>query len=206
MHEHLWRCSHNPNMGKFACTHVGGLLGACARRAECASGKIPPQPTQALQRKRCQTRTRPRKNGCVYGARVSGATITAYVWGNQLIRQTQGGACNLFATANAANDVFPLQGQLNTSLGALDANGTAIEQSLADAFGQLDTPTGLKQNHLFTGEYWDHDSQLLYLRARWYNPRIGRFVSADPFEGKQRDSRSLNRYVYASSDVYAASH
>ena len=27
-----------------------------------------------LQRRRCQTRTRPRKNGCVYGARVSGAT------------------------------------------------------------------------------------------------------------------------------------
>lgn len=33
---------------------------------------------QTLQRNRCQTRTRPRKNGCVYGARVSGATVQVF--------------------------------------------------------------------------------------------------------------------------------
>nr|WP_295770559.1 RHS repeat-associated core domain-containing protein [Rhodoferax sp.] len=130
----------------------------------------------------------------------TGTNGTAYVWGNQLIRQTQGGVGNLFATVNAANDVFPLQGHLNTSLGAIDANGNAVEQSTGDAFGQLDTPAGLKQNHLYTGEYWDQDAQLLYLRARWYDHKIGRFVSADPFEGKQKDSRSLNRYVYVRND------
>jgi RHS repeat-associated protein len=49
-------------------------------------------------------------------------------------------------------------------------------------------------------EYWDQDAQLLYLRARWYDPRIGSFISADLFEGKQRDPRSLNRYAYAASN------
>jgi RHS repeat-associated protein len=33
---------------------------------------------QTLQRNRCQTRTRPRKNGCVYGARVSGSTVQVF--------------------------------------------------------------------------------------------------------------------------------
>lgn len=64
----------------------------------------------------------------------------------------------------------------------------------------LEQATGLKQSHLYTGEYWDQDAQLLYLRARWYDPRIGRFISADPFEGRQRDPRTLNRYAYASND------
>ncbi len=130
----------------------------------------------------------------------SATASTGYVWGNQLIRQTQGGTGNLFVGVNAANDLFPLQGHLNSSLGAIDANGNVVEQSLGDAFGALETPTGLKQSHLFTGEYWDQDSQLVYLRARWYDPKIGQFVSADPLEGKQSDARSLNRYVYASND------
>ena len=39
---------------------------------------------QVTRRKRCQTRTRPRKKGCVYGVRVSGATIFGYVEGNPL--------------------------------------------------------------------------------------------------------------------------
>lgn len=129
---------------------------------------------------------------------------TAYVWGTQLIRQTRGGAGTLFASADAANDLFPLRGHLNTSLGAVDANGNVVEQNQGDAFGQLDASTGLKQSHLYTGEYWDQDSQLLYLRARWYDPRIGRFVSADPFEGVLSNPRSLNRYSYASNNPIQA--
>ena len=40
--------------------------------------KILPHPMQTLRRNRCQTRTRPRKKACVYGVRVSGATIYEY--------------------------------------------------------------------------------------------------------------------------------
>jgi hypothetical protein len=39
---------------------------------------------QVLRRNRCQTRTRPRKKACFYGAGVSGATIFIYVGGNPL--------------------------------------------------------------------------------------------------------------------------
>ena len=40
--------------------------------------KNSPQLMQALKQKRCQTRTRPRKKACVYGARVSGPTHYNY--------------------------------------------------------------------------------------------------------------------------------
>jgi hypothetical protein len=66
------------------CPRVGLYLRPHVSKAECASGKNPPQSMQTLQRRRCQTRTRPRKKACVYGARVSGATIFAYVEGNPL--------------------------------------------------------------------------------------------------------------------------
>jgi hypothetical protein len=66
------------------CPRVGLYLRPHVSKAECASGKNPPQPMQTLQRKRCQLRTRPRKKACVYGALVSGPTIFGYVGGNPL--------------------------------------------------------------------------------------------------------------------------
>ena len=36
---------------------------------------------------------------------------------------------------------------------------------------------------LFTGEQRDADSGLCYLRARYYDPSIGRFLSQDPLPG-----------------------
>jgi RHS repeat-associated protein len=103
-------------------------------------------------------------------------------------------------TGTLTEQLYPLTGHLGTSLCAIGGSGAVAEQVDGDAFGQLDAPIGLKQNLLYAGEYWDQDAQLLYLRARWYDPKIGRFVSADSLEGKQRNPRSLNRYAYAHSD------
>lgn len=117
-----------------------------------------------------------------------------YVRGLDVVRQTIEGGPLLI-------HLFPLHGHLGTSLGAVDARGEVVEQVDVDAFGILDQPSEeLKQGHVYTGEYWDQDAQLLYLRARWYDPRLGRFISADPFEGRQKDPRSLNRYAYAHND------
>jgi RHS repeat-associated protein len=45
---------------------------------------------------------------------------------------------------------------------------------------------GASVNHwLFTGEQHDADSELYYLRARYYDPESGRFLSRDPLPGGQ---------------------
>jgi RHS repeat-associated protein len=36
----------------------------------------------------------------------------------------------------------------------------------------------------FTGEWWEDDVALLHLRARWYAPGVGVFLSRDPVEGE----------------------
>jgi RHS repeat-associated protein len=49
----------------------------------------------------------------------------------------------------------------------------------------------------YTGEWWDGDAGLLYLRARWYAPYLNQFVSPDPIVPDYRNPQSINRYVYA---------
>src|ERR1700749_4628520 len=41
---------------------------------------------------------------------------------------------------------------------------------------------------------------LYYLRARYYNPLTGRFMSRDPEDGKVRDPQTLHKYLYAEGD------
>ncbi len=51
----------------------------------------------------------------------------------------------------------------------------------------------------FTGEWLD-SSGLYYLRARYYDPTIGRFVSPDPSFGHLSRPQSLNRYAYVANN------
>jgi RHS repeat-associated protein len=52
-------------------------------------------------------------------------------------------------------------------------------------------------SYLYRGERYDADLGLYYLRARWYNPVTGRFLTRDPYQGSAYDPASLHRYNYA---------
>ena len=51
-----------------------------------------------------------------------------------------------------------------------------------------------------SAEQYDSDLGLYYLRARYYNPATGRFLSRDPEDGKAYDPQSLHKYLYAGGD------
>jgi RHS repeat-associated protein len=51
-----------------------------------------------------------------------------------------------------------------------------------------------------SGEQYDSDLSLYYLRARYYNPNTGRFMSRDPERGNRKDPASLHKYLYANGD------
>ena|GEM_PF-6147264 len=82
-----------------------------------------------------------------------------------------------------------------------------MRQTLDDAGGVLGSvqydpwgvPTaGTPQPFGFTGEL--HHNGQVYLRARWYAPGQGRFVSVDPFAGWSERPYSLHAYQYAYSN------
>ena len=52
----------------------------------------------------------------------------------------------------------------------------------------------------YRGEQYDADLGLYYLRARYYNPNTGRFLSRDPEDGVPTEPATLHKYDYAGSD------
>lgn len=82
-----------------------------------------------------------------------------------------------------------------------DDSGSAIQTYGYDAWGNLVESTGTDANpYLFAGERFDADVGLVYLRARWYEPGVGRFIAFDPQPARMGSPASLNRYVYANTD------
>ncbi|MCJ7831029.1 MAG: RHS repeat-associated core domain-containing protein, partial [Dehalococcoidia bacterium] len=64
-----------------------------------------------------------------------------------------------------------------------------------DAFGAVKTKTGDGDTaYRFTGELQDAESGMYYLRARYYDPALGRFLGRDLLWGFTAMPQSLNRY------------
>jgi RHS repeat-associated protein len=56
--------------------------------------------------------------------------------------------------------------------------GVVVATRRYDAFGNLEL--GATNGYSFTGREWDSETGLYYYRFRYYDPKVGRFVSADP--------------------------
>lgn len=76
-------------------------------------------------------------------------------------------------------------------------NGSAIDEQISYDDWGVATTTGNTDNRLlFKGLLWEPDAGLYYMRARWYDPGPGRFISEDPI-GLQG---GINEYAFAGGD------
>ncbi|MFN8496435.1 MAG: RHS repeat-associated core domain-containing protein [Anaerolineae bacterium] len=81
-----------------------------------------------------------------------------------------------------------------------NASGQPVVSYVYDAFGKTRLQTGSATNDLrFTGQQLD-ETQLYFMRARYYDPALGRFISRDTFAGDSEDPASLHPYIYAASN------
>ena len=91
---------------------------------------------------------------------------------------------------------FYLFDGLGSTTQLANSTGTVTDSYLYDSFGNILTTSGTTTNWFRyvgrLGYYYDVDVTRYYLRARIYNPGIGRFLSRD----RQTDGGSTNFYRY----------
>ena len=127
----------------------------------------------------------------VFEESVNGVVLRTYTYGLQRISENQV-INNAWTTSFYGYDGFGSVRQLT------NLSGTITDTYNYDAFGNLlSSPGPTPNNYLYRGEQYDPDLGLYYLRARYYNPQTGRFLSRDPEDGKAVDPASLHKYLYA---------
>jgi len=121
----------------------------------------------------------------------SGAALASYVLGGpELLSQTRGGSTSY--------DLADAQGSTRVL-----TNGAAAVTDMYKytPFGELFSSSGSTPNpYLFTGQQFDGVTGLYSLRARYYEPGLGRFLSRDPMGVQTFGPLELNRYVYAANN------
>jgi RHS repeat-associated protein len=126
----------------------------------------------------------------VYETDAAGTVSASYVLGNgHLISQTRDGVTGYYL-ADAQGSTRALT----------DASGAVVEAYDYAAFGDLlqDIPDPLS-SYLYTGQRFDATTAQYHLRAREYDPVVGRFLSRDTWAVDTWHPVELNRYVYAAA-------
>jgi len=126
----------------------------------------------------------------------TGATQASYVLGgSELLSQKRGSTSSYYLKDG--------QGSVRT---LLDGLGAATDRYSYDAFGAVQNRTGTTaNNYQYTGQQYDVLSGLYDLRARYYNPSDGRFLSRDTYPVNFNNPIELNRYGYTANNSVNAS-
>ena len=148
---------------------------------------------------------------------VNGATIRFLYDGDQLIAETNATGTitakyvfgpgldePLKMVRGSTTSYFHVDG-LGSVVGLTDTTGTVVEKYRYDVYGQVQITTAsdtvlpqsaVGNRFLFTGRELDTETGLYYYRARYYDAKLGRFLSRDPVGY----TAGLNLYAYVDNN------
>ncbi|MEW6182336.1 MAG: RHS repeat-associated core domain-containing protein [Bacillota bacterium] len=117
---------------------------------------------------------------------------TYYIYGLGLIGQEENGSYMSYH--------YDLRG---STVALTDINGNVTDRFQYSAYGELVHHTGSTETpFMFNGldGVITDANGLIYMRARYYNPELRRFLSKDPLMGSITEPQSLDAYGYCEND------
>ena len=106
--------------------------------------------------------------------------------------------CSIETTPTAMHTYYTHSDHLGSSNIITDESGTVVNILEYSPFGEVSrNPGNYSTDKRFTGKIYDDSSALYYYGARYYDPEIGRFITADAVIAYPNDPQCFNRYSYA---------
>ena len=102
---------------------------------------------------------------------------------------------NRIASKSSTDTLYYHSDQLGSSNVITNSAGAQVQLSQYKPFGELSLNTATKVNYYFTGKELD-STGLYYYGARYYDPKVGRFITPDNYVAKPFNPQYLNRYSY----------
>ena len=126
------------------------------------------------------------------GSNGSGSVTTKYIWNGQNIVAELDGSNNVTATYTRGHNLisqrrgstsqFYLYNGHGDVVQLTDTDGNMVKNYSYDAFGVEKDPDPNDTNiWRYAGEMYDKDTETYYLRARYYTPGTGRFLTGDTY-------------------------
>jgi RHS repeat-associated protein len=113
---------------------------------------------------------------------------------------------------SGGNAVYYLEDAMGSVAALVDASQTKIASFNYDGFGNVRSqsgstspPTGTGGDFRFHSAWLEAASGLYNMRAREYDPRLGRFTSRDPVDGVMAQPESFNIYAYVLNNPHVFS-
>jgi len=135
--------------------------------------------------------------------KVAGGVTSTWTYdGEAILRETSGSSTLKYVHGSAIDQPLAREDgtgvlsflhadALGSIIGMTNSSGAVIASRRYDAFGNLEL--GAVNGYAFTGREWDSETGLAYYRARYYDPKVGRFISEDPIGFE--DDYDLYAYV-----------
>ena len=112
-------------------------------------------------------------------------------------------SCFLSTAGATENVIYYHNDALGSPIAATNAEGQVVWREQYEPYGKRLVNKPKSRNQLwYTGKPEEEALGLSYFGARWYNPKLGRFMGMDPVEAQAENLHSFNRYAYANNNPY----
>jgi len=148
--------------------------------------------------------------------KVVGATTTNYNYNGSLLMSLTQGANTLLFSYDASGqvvsvnfngtDYYYLRNGQGDIVKIINASGTSVVEYKYDTWGKPLAPTGTLASTLgaiqpfrYRGYIFDNETGWYYLKSRYYDPSLKRFISRDVYMSTGQGILGLNMYAYCNN-------